>query len=138
MRFILRKSYPSDLLDGEWEKIRKHFEIDYSRGERPLKHEKRELLNAIFYVLRTGCQWRYLPQEFPPWKTVYTYFKKWKDQNLFEEVNDYLRKSLRILLGRNEEPTAAIIDSQSVKTVEKGGSKAMMEPKRLKDAKGIF
>lgn len=138
MRFILRKSYPSDLLNTEWEEIRKYFEKDYSRGGRPLKHEKREILNAIFYVLRTGCQWRYLPQEFPPWKTVYTYFKKWKDQNLFEEINHHLRKNLRILLGRNEEPTAAIIDSQSVKTVEKGGSKAMMEPRRLKDAKGIF
>lgn len=134
----MRKSYPSDLLDNEWKEIKIFFEIDYSLGGRPIKHEKREILNAIFYVLRTGCQWRYLPQEFPPWKTVYTYFKRWKDQNLFEKINHHLRKTLRVLLGRNEEPTAAIVDSQSVKTVEKGGSKVMMGLKRSKAVKGIF
>jgi putative transposase len=68
----MRNSYPSDLLDNEWQKIEKHFEVDYTRGGRPVKHKKREILNAIFYVLRTDCQWRYLPQEFAPWKTVYT------------------------------------------------------------------
>jgi transposase len=133
----MRSSYPSDLLDNEWQKIEKHFEVDYTRGSRPVKHKKREILNAIFYVLRTGCQWRYLPQEFAPWKTVYTYFKKWKDTNLFEEINHHLRKTLRILLGRNKEPTAAIVDSQSVKTVEKGGLKAMMGQKKSMVVKGI-
>jgi transposase len=133
----MRSSYPSDLLDNERQKIEKHFEVDYMRGGRPVKHKKREILNAIFYVLRTGCQWRYLPQEFAPWKTVDTYFKKWKDTNLFEEINHHLRKTLRILLGRNEEPTAAIVDSQSVKTVEKGGSKARMGQKKSMVVKGI-
>ena len=134
----MRKPYPSDLLDNEWQEIEKHFEVDYTRGGRPLKHEKREILNAIFYVLRTGCQWRYLPQEFAPWKTVYTYFKKWKDTNLFEEINHHLRKNLRVLLRRTEEPTAAIVDSQSVKTVEKGGLKAMTERKRSMVVNDIF
>ena len=95
-------------------------------------------MNAIFYVLRTGCQWRYLPQEFPPWKTVYTYLKKWKDQNLFENINHHLRKSLRKRMERNEEPTAAIVDSQSVKTTEKGGSKVMTGRKKSRDVKDIF
>lgn len=125
----MRKIYPSDLLDTEWKAIEKHFEVDYSKGGRPLKHEKREILNAIFYVLRTGCQWRYLPQEFPPWKTVYTYLRKWRNQNLFEEINHFLRRSLRKLMNRNEDPTAAIVDSQSVKTTEKGGLRVMMEQK---------
>lgn len=138
MRFILRKFYPSDLLEVEWKAIEKHFEVDYSKGGRPLKHEKKEILNAIFYILRTGCQWRYLPQEFPPWKTVYTYLRKWKKQKLFEKINHYLRRSLRNLMNRNEEPTAAIIDSQSVKTTEKGGPKVMMGRKKSMDAKGIF
>ncbi len=66
--------------------------------------KKREILNAIFYILRTGCQWRYLPQEFPPWKTVYTYLKKWRDQNLFAKINRHLRRALRKLMNRNEEP----------------------------------
>ena len=95
-------------------------------------------MNAIFYVLRTGCQWRYLPQEFPPWKTVYTYLRKWKSQNLFEKIHHRLRKSLRKLMNRNEDPTAAIVDSQSVKTTEKGGLKVMMEQKKSRDAKDIF
>ena len=134
----MRKLYPSDLLDIEWKAIEKHFEIDYSKGGRPLKHEKREILNAIFYVLRTGCQWRYLPQEFPPWKTVYTYLRKWKSQNLFEKINHCLRKRLRKLMNRNEDPTAAIIDSQSVKTTEKGGLKVMTGQKKSMDAKDTF
>lgn len=134
----MRKNYPSDLLDIEWKAIEKHFKVDYSKGGRPLKHEKREILNAIFYLLRTGCQWRYLPQEFPSWKTVYTYFRKWKNQNLFEKINHCLRKSLRKLLNRNEDPTAAIVDSQSVKTTEKGALKVMTEQKKSMGEKGTF
>lgn len=132
----MRKLYPSDLLDSEWSSIEKSFEVDYSKGGRPLKHSKREILNAIFYLLRTGCQWRYLPQEFPPWKTVYTYFKKWKDQHLFEKINHYLRGFLRKLMNRNESVSAAIVDSQSVKTTEKGGLKAMMGQKKSMVVKG--
>jgi transposase len=134
----LRKTYPSNLLNTEWKAIEKHFEVDYSKGGRPVRHEKREILNAIFYVLRTGCQWRYLPQEFPPWKTVYTYFRNWRNQNLFETINHCLRKSLRKLMNRNEEPSAAIVDSQSVKTTEKGGPKVMMAQKKSMVGKDIF
>ena len=89
-------------------------------------------------MLRTGCQWRYLPQEFPPWKTVYTYLRKWRNQNLFENINHCLRKSLRKLMNRNEDPTAAIVDSQSVKTTEKGGLKVMTGQKKSMGVKDIF
>lgn len=130
--------YPSDLSDQEWEDIKIYFEVDYTKGGRPLKHTKKRILEAILYVLRTGCQWRYLPNDFPPWKTVYTYFKKWKDTHLFEKLHHGLRKSLRILLGKKAEPSAAIIDSQSVKTVERGGSKGMMEQRRLRGARGTY
>ena len=113
--------YPSDLSDTEWEQIKDVFHIDYRRGGRPPKHGKRELLNAIFYVAKTGCQWRFLPKSYPPWQTVYTYFRKWLNADVFERMNYRLRKQLRRFVGKDEDPSAAIIDSQSAKTAEKGG-----------------
>ncbi|KIC76764.1 Insertion element IS402 uncharacterized 16.2 kDa protein [Neochlamydia sp. TUME1] len=118
----MSNTYPSHLSDREWEAIKIYFEVDYSKGGRPFKHTKRELLEAIFYVLRTGCQWHYLPKDFPHWKTVYTYFKRWKGAHLFEKINHHLRKKLRVIMGRNLDPSAAIVDSQSVKTVKRGGA----------------
>ena len=114
------KIYPSDLSDLEWEKIEVVFKVDYSRGGRPPKHSKREILNGIFYVAKTACQWRFLPTTYPPWKTVYTYFKNWKKTDVFERLNHRLRKSVRLLAGKDEDPSAGIVDSQSVKTAEKG------------------
>jgi putative transposase len=114
------KIYPSDLSDLEWEKIEVVFKVDYGRGGRPPKHSKREILNGIFYVAKTGCQWRFLPITYPPWKTVYTYFKNWKKTDVFERLNHRLRKSVRLLAGKDEDPSAGIVDSQSVKTAEKG------------------
>ena len=114
------KIYPSDLSDLVWEKIEVVFKVDYSRGGRPPKHSKREILNGIFYVAKTACQWRFLPTTYPPWKTVYTYFKNWKKTDVFERLNHRLRKSVRLLAGKDEDPSAGILDSQSVKTAEKG------------------
>ena len=122
---MTRGSYPTDLTDKEWEKIEAFFYVSKAKGGRPLKHSKREILNAIFYILRTGCQWRYLPHDFPPWKTVYEQFRRWKKQGVFEKMNDAMVKTTRLHMGRNEHPSACIVDSQSVKTTEKGGSKAM-------------
>ena len=94
--------------------------MDYSRGGRPPKHSKQEILNEIFYVAKTACQWRFLPTTYPPWKTVYTYFKNWEKTDVFERLNHRLRKSVRLLAGKDEDPSAGIVDSQSVKTAEKG------------------
>ena len=81
-----RRLYPTDLTDKEWNTIELIFSVSYKKGGRPVKHSKREVLNAIFYVLRTGCQWRYLPHDFPPWKTIYTYFWKWKQAGICFKV----------------------------------------------------
>lgn len=114
------KIYPSDLSDLGWEKIEPLFKVDYTKGGRPPKYNKREILSAIFYVAKTGCQWRFLPKTYPSWKTVYTYFRKWQMNDIFERLNHRLRKAVRLLAGRDEEPSAAIMDSQSIKTAEKG------------------
>lgn len=115
-----RRAYDSDLSDEEWQRI-----VDLiptiksttTAGGRPAKYERRELLNAMLYVCRTGCQWRLLPHDFPRWQAVYRYFVYWHDQGIFERINARLRKQIRIDLGRNPEPSAGIIDSQSVKIV---------------------
>jgi putative transposase len=90
-------------------------------GGRPRIHNPRALLDAIFYVLRSGCPWRLLPRDFPPWRTVYHYFRQWRLAGIFEQINAVLRKRLRIGLGRNPHPSAGIADSQSAKTSGVGG-----------------
>lgn len=114
----LRQSYDSDLSDSEWSLIANlipTIKSNATSGGRPAKYERRELLNAMLYVCRTGCQWRLLPHDFPDWQAVYRYFIAWHDQGIFELINTRLRKQIRIDLGRNPEPSAGIIDSQSVK-----------------------
>src|ERR1700742_5319754 len=101
--------YPSDLSDREWEKVESLFKVDYSRGGRALKYSKRQILNAIFYVAKTGCQWRYLPKDYPPWRRVYNYFRKWQIEGTFEKLNHSLRKVVRVLAERDENPSAGII-----------------------------
>lgn len=112
--------YPSDLSNEEWAKIEAVFKVDYSRGGRPLKYSKRQMMNAIFYAAKTGCQWRFLSKDYPPWKRVYNNFWKWRQADVFERLNQRLRKWVRLLTERDEDPSAAIMDSQSIKTAEKG------------------
>jgi transposase len=131
-----RKKYPGELNDEEWELIRPIVDKKQKVG-RHSKYGKRKLLDAIFYILRSGCSWRLLPHDFPPWQTVYSQFRKWRDEGVFQELNDYVRKKLRVLLGRTEDPSAAIIDSQSVKTTEKGGLQVTMLERKLKEGKDI-
>jgi len=116
-----RKSYPTDLTDKEWYKVKNLVSVSYIKGGRPNRYNKRELLDAIFYILRTGCQWRYLPHDFPPWTAVYKQFQRWKKQGIFEKINYDLTKYTRIKLGRKPSPSACIVDSQSVKTTDRVG-----------------
>ena len=110
-----RLPYPSDLSDKEWETIKPHIPSLRSNRGRKRIHSYREILNAIFYLLRSGCAWRMLPHEFPPWKTVYHYFRFWRLNGVWEHMNTVLRTELRIANGRESEPSAAILDIQSVK-----------------------
>ena len=97
---------------------------------RPARVERREVVNAILYVLRTGCQWRYLPEGCPNWNTVYWYFVRWTDDGTWERVNDALRRRVRGQAGRDPDPSAAIMDSQSVKTTERGAVAATTRTRR--------
>mgnify|MGYP001364814203 CR=1 FL=1 len=102
------------------------------------KYSRKEMLNAILYVLRTGCQWTDLPHDFPPWKSVYSQFLRWRDREVFIKLNEVLRKTLRLRLGRSEATSAGIVDSQSIKTTEKKGSVDSMEVKKLRVGKDIY
>jgi putative transposase len=113
----MRMRYTSDLTDTEWPLIDYCFPKPSKTG-RPRKHSYRELLNAVFYVVRTACQWRNLPKDFAPWPTVYHYFRLWKRTGLWEQIHTHLREHLRRVAGRQRHATAAIIDSQSVKSTE--------------------
>jgi len=134
----MRKPYPDDLTDKEWNQIEPILEGFKKIKGRPPVHNRREILNALFYVLRTGCQWRSLPHDLPPWKSVYGQFLRWKQKGVFTLIHHALRKELRILMKRNPEPSAGIIDSQSVKTTEKGASKVTTVARKLKVGKGIY
>ena len=133
-----RQFYPNDLFEQEWNLIAPMVTFKSTSRSRKGIHSKREMLNAIFYLLRTGCQWRHLPHDLPPRKSVYIQFRRWKLGSLFERIHAHLRKELRVLLKRDRDPSAGIVDSQSVKTTEKGRSKAMMESKKLTGGRGIL
>ena len=131
-----RKSYPSDLTDYEWQ-ILEPLIPPVKPGGRPREHDIRDIINAINYLNRTGCQWRYLPHDFPPWETVYTYFGEWRDEGIWKRINDNLPEDLRECYKKEKEPSAAIIDSQTIKTVEKGGIKDMMAARKSKVVNAI-
>ena len=134
-----RKSYPSDLSDEEWSLVEPIIQDGvYRNSGRRGKYPRQEMLNAILYVLRTGCQWTDLPHDLPPWKSVYSQFLRWRDREIFIKLNDVLRKNLRALLGRTEDPSAGIVDSQSVKTTEKKGFVDLMEVKKLRVGKDTY
>jgi putative transposase len=115
-----RKAYKTDITDAQWQ-ILEPLIPPAKPGGHPRTVNMREVVNGIFYVLRTGCGWEMLPHDLPPYSTVYYYFRRWQKTGVWQQMNNALRQQLRQVEGRNPQPSAAIADSQSVKTTEKRG-----------------
>jgi transposase len=129
--------YVSDLTDMQWERLAPLLRQDSSHrhaGGRPRKYDLRRVVDALLYVVKTGCQWRQLPANFPPWKTVHEQFRCWRDTGVWERVGKTLREQGRRAAGRSATPTVAIIDSQSAKTTGKGGRGATTRARRSRAA----
>jgi putative transposase len=117
--------YPSDLTDAEWKRVKPildRFQF--------VEHDPREILNAIFYLLKGGVQWRMIPDGFPPWQTVYYHFRKWRKLNLFQRLCDRLRRAVRVSEGRRPSPSGAVVDTQSVSTTRQGGPGRGRDPNK--------
>ncbi len=117
---MTRKAYKSDLSDEEW-RIIEPLIPPPKPGGHPRTVDIREVVNAIFYLLRTGCSWEMLPNDLPPYSTVYYYFRRWQKRGVWEQINQVLREQLRMKQGKSPQATAAIVDSQKVQTTEKRG-----------------
>lgn len=125
--------YPSDLTDQQWARLEPLLP-PAKPGGRPRSVDLREVLNALLYLDRTGAQWRALPKDFAPWPTVWSYFRQWRNDGTWERIHRALREQVRGSGGREPTPSAAIIDSQSVKTSQKGGGAAMTGARRSRGA----
>lgn len=126
---MARQRYPTDLTDRQWAVLQPLLPAA-KPGGRPRSVDLREIMDAVLYVDRNGTTWRALPHDFPPWRTVYHYFRAWRRDGTWERVHDALRDRVRQSAGRPTSPSAAIIDSQSVRTTEKGGPVGMMPARR--------
>lgn len=115
-----RKAYRTTVTDAEWQVLQPYVPQP-KPGGRPATHSRRVIVNAIFYILRSGCAWHLLPNDFPPWKTVYHYFRLWRLDGTWHRLHTALREQLRVRRGRHAQPSAGVIDSQSVKTTSVGG-----------------
>ena len=133
---MTQSSYTSDLTDAQWERIAPLIP-PAKPGGRPRTVAIRAILNAIFYRTKTGCQWRNLPHDLPPWGTAAGYYRIWRRSGVWETIHGSLREQVRVKAGREATPSAAIIDSQSVKTTEKGGSGATTQGRRSRGGNAI-
>jgi putative transposase len=116
----MRTTYPTDLSDAEWDCLEPHLPTPKATG-RPRVYPLREIIDAIFYVVRSGCSWRLVPHDFPPWRSVYHYFRQFRLDGTWERLHSALRERVRVRLKRDPQPSAAIVDSQSVKSTGVGG-----------------
>jgi len=121
--------YPSDLNNEQWSILENLLPPVAPRGRPP--HPRRLVLDAIFYILRSGCAWRMMPKDFPPWQTVYGYFRRWQRQGYWQKIHDSLRAQVRERSGKQRQPTAAILDSQSVKVADQGGPRGYDAGKKV-------
>lgn len=129
--------YPSDLSDAQWQLLAQligKYGPQPSKGGRPRIYDLRDVLDGIFYVAKTGCQWRQLPTDFPPWETVYGYFRRWRRSGLWQRLWWALHRQVREHTGRSASPSIAIIDSQSAKTSLKGGSAVLTRARKPRGA----
>ena len=131
------KPYPSDLTDEQWQVIEPLLP-KAKFGGRPRTTDLRRVVNGIMYLVRTGCSWRMLPRDFPPWPTVHDYYRRFRREGIWEKVHSRLREQVRVEAGRQASPSAAIIDSQSVKTAEKGANVVMMPERRFQAENAIL
>jgi putative transposase len=131
-----RLPYTTDLTDEEWQILAPLLPPEKSGG-RPRKYPIREVINGIQYILRGGGTWRLMPHDLPPWQTAYQTFRAWRHDGTWLRIHDQLRDEVRTRMGRHRQPSAAILDAQTVKTTEKGGSMVMMGRKNSMGASAI-
>ncbi len=131
-----RTPYPTDLTDRQWRRIERLVPAP-KPGGRPARYSRREIVNAVLYQARNGCTWRALPHDLPPYRIVFHYFRAWQQDGTWDAIHDALRADVRRQAGRRPKPSAAIVDSQSVKTTEQGGPRGVDAGKKSRRPKAV-